>query len=282
MRADLAPAVGATEVPLRVESVSISFDGQDEPVLDGVSVDVGPREFVSLLGPSGCGKSTLLNVAAGLIQPNAGTVTVCDRRLTGVNTSVGYMTQDDTLLPWRTVRGNVALPLRLRSSLRGRDIADRVDAALDAVDLGAAARKFPSQLSGGMRRRALLARSLIYEPPLLLMDEPFGALDAQLRAELQASLRRSVTESHQAVLFVTHDVSESVLLADRVIVMGERGHIVGEVPVPLGDERDIESLAEAVEYLEIARAVRAALNRARSGHSGDPGEPDKLRGRSAP
>src|SRR5690606_8270403 len=182
--------------------------GDRPDVLAGVDLRVGAGEFVALLGPSGCGKSTILNTAAGLLRPRRGEVLFDGRPVTGVNTSVGYMTQDDTLLPWRTVAANVALPLRMRRFPKQR-IQEEVARYLAFLDLEHAAGLYPAQLSGGMRRRALLARSMIYDPALLLMDEPFAALDAQMRQQLHADLRRAVRSTEQTVLFVTHDLTEA-------------------------------------------------------------------------
>lgn len=183
--------------------------------------DVMPGEFVSVVGPSGCGKSTLLNITAGLMQPSTGRALYKGAPIDSVNTSVGYVTQGDTLLPWRTVRQNVAIPLEIRHSARGSR-ADRVDLIIERVGLGGFENHYPSELSGGMRKRVVLARSLIYEPETLLMDEPFGALDAQLKLVLHQELLRLWRDTRMTIVFVTHDLAEAVTLSDRVVVVSAR------------------------------------------------------------
>ncbi len=249
---------------LSLKGVSFAFP-QGDSVLQDLSLNVSPGEFVSILGPSGCGKSTLLNLAAGLLSPIFGEVHFGGRRLAGVNTAVGYMTQDDTLLPWRTTWQNVALPLLIRrrthdDRMSRDEIKAKVAELLRLMRLEDSAKKFPAQLSGGMKRRALLARSLVASPKMLLMDEPFAALDAQLAAQLQGELRRTVEAIGQTVLFVTHDISESVLVSDRVVVLGvPDGRVVGDVPVPLGTGRDMSALRGTSEYVAIDAELRELL-----------------------
>src|SRR6185295_14063010 len=186
---------------------------QEAPILKGFDMNVARGEFLSLLGPSGCGKSTMLNLAAGLLLPLAGSVKFNGAYLHGINKNVGYMTQGDTLLPWNTVAKNILLPLELRGA-PAKERSDKLERMLGLVNLTEARDKYPSELSGGMKRRALLARSLIYDPPMLLMDEPFAALDAQLREVMHQELLNTVARTGQSVLFITHDISEAVLLAD--------------------------------------------------------------------
>ena len=228
-------------------------------------------EFVALLGPSGCGKSTLLNMAAGLLEPLQGKVDFDGKPLRGLNRDVGYMTQGDTLLPWLSVARNILLPLELRSSPRNSR-QDKLERALRLVNLYEARDKFPSELSGGMKRRALLARSLIYDPPMLLMDEPFGALDAQLREAMHQELLATVNRLGESVLFVTHDISESILLADRVIVLGGRPlQILEEVHIPFGKSRDLNAVRALPAYTKLEAHVRALL-RASDGASSSAGK----------
>jgi NitT/TauT family transport system ATP-binding protein len=253
---------------LEVRGLAVGFgDGPD--VLAGVDLTVERGEFVTLLGPSGCGKSTVLNCTAGLLAPRAGEVRFAGTPVTGVNTGVGYMTQDDTLLPWRKVADNVALPLRMRRMPRER-IAPLVERYLGLLDLTEAAHLYPAQLSGGMKRRALLARSMIYEPRLLLMDEPFAALDAQLRTQLHAELRRTVAETGLTVLFVTHDISEAVALSDRVLVIGgpRPSGVVHELAIPYGTDRDTDTLRFRPDFAELERDLHEALQSARQGKEG--------------
>jgi len=247
---------------LQISLASVGF-GEGSDILRGVSLDVEPGEFVTVIGPSGCGKSTILNMVAGLLSARAGTVVFDGRPVRGINTDIGYMTQDDTLLPWRTVGDNVAMPLRIRKVPRS-EIKRRVTASLEMLQLVEAASKFPAQLSGGMLRRALLARSTIYHPKMLLMDEPFAALDAQLRAQMHTQLLEEVNRTGQTVLFITHDLYEAVLLSDRVIVLGgSPAHPIREFTVPFGRERDLATLRFEPEFAVLERRVHDALNHAR-------------------
>jgi NitT/TauT family transport system ATP-binding protein len=246
-----------------VANFAIGF-GQDEDVLRDVDMFVDAGEFVVLLGPSGCGKTTLMNVAAGLLTPRHGNAAFDGQPIKGVNRNVGYMTQDDTLLPWLTVRANVSLPLKLRGVPSG-EIEERVDRYLDILELTGAAEQWPSQLSGGMRRRALLARSVIYEPKLLLMDEPFAALDAQMRHQMHVEVRNAVKRLNQTVMFVTHDIAEAAKLADRVLIFagGRPGGLDGEYIAPYGDDRDLDRLRFTDEFARFERELDAGLVRAR-------------------
>ena len=232
----------------------------EEPILAGFDLGIDRGEFVALLGPSGCGKSTLLNIAAGLLKPLSGTVTFDGRHLTGINRDVGYMTQGDTLLPWLTVEKNVMLPLELRgvpAEQRRRKLAS----ALQLVNLTQAAKKFPSELSGGMKRRALLARSLIYDPPMILMDEPFAALDAQLRETMHAELLATVSRVGSSVMFVTHDISESIFLADRILVLGKRPLVVvEEIRLPFGKNRNLDQVRVSKEFAELEGRIRNIMH----------------------
>ena len=232
----------------------------EEPILAGFDLGIDRGEFVALLGPSGCGKSTLLNIAAGLLKPLSGTVTFDGRHLTGINRDVGYMTQGDTLLPWLTVEKNVMLPLELRgvpAEQRRRKLAS----ALQLVNLTQAAKKFPSELSGGMKRRALLARSLIYDPPMILMDEPFAALDAQLRETMHAELLATVSRVGSSVMFVTHDISESIFLADRILVFGQRPLVVvEEIRLPFGKSRNLDQVRVSKELAELEGRIRNIMH----------------------
>ncbi|MFE5708923.1 ABC transporter ATP-binding protein [Rhodococcus koreensis] len=252
-----------TDTIFEVRDLAIGFD-EREDVLRDVTMQVVRGDFVVLLGPSGCGKTTILNLAAGLLNPRSGYVRFDGAAIDGVNTNVGYMTQDDTLLPWMTVQANVGLPLRMRG-VGKKEIADKVEYYLSILDLSEAGGLFPSQLSGGMRRRALLARSMIYEPRLLLMDEPFAALDAQLRHQMHIELRQTVERLKQTVVFVTHDIAEAAKLADRVLIVGggRPGTIVAEYKVPYGAERDLENIAYTDEYAKFERELDLGLRGAR-------------------
>jgi len=199
-----------------------------------VDLTVSKGDFVAFVGPSGCGKSTLLNMIAGIIEPTAGKILHEGQVVQGVNQRVGYMTQTDSVLPWRTVYENIELPLTFRpfSAAQRRE---RVEAMMKAVDLTGFADSFPNELSGGMRKRVALAQVLVYEPGTLLMDEPFGALDAQLKLMMQRRLLDIWQETGKTVIFVTHDLSEAVTLAQRVVVFsGRPGHIkaIEQINIP--------------------------------------------------
>ena len=202
--------------------------------LDNITLDVEQGEFVCLLGASGCGKSTLLNIVAGLDRPSAGTLDTGDARTT-------LMFQESALFPWLTARGNVELPLKIRKVPRA-ERRKQADDLLDLVNLGAFADKRPHELSGGMRQRVALARSLAQEVDVLLMDEPFGALDAMTRDVLHEELERVWRETGLTVIFVTHNVREAVRLGDRVILLSSRpGRIVEEYPIDIARPRRLDS-----------------------------------------
>ena len=239
---------------------NVDFGYQNEvQLLRGFDLHVERGEFVALLGPSGCGKSTLMNLAAGLLQPLGGDVDFGGKPLRGLNREVGYMTQGDTLLPWTSVAKNITLPLELRRVPKA-EREERLERVLRLVNLLDARNKFPSELSGGMKRRALLARSIIYDPQMLLMDEPFGALDAQLREVMHQELLNTVARTGQSVLFVTHDISESILLADRIIVLGGQPlRVMEEIIPPYGKDRVLSEVRQQESYFELERHLREVL-----------------------
>jgi len=223
---------------IRLEGVSKVFHarGKETHALRKTDLEVRRSEFVALVGPSGCGKSTILNLAAGLLSPTEGEVYYDDAPLRGLNGRAGYMTQKDTLLPWRTAGDNIAVPLELRCRGVPRDeIRGRVEAIMKLVGLTGFEKHYPGELSGGMRKRVALARTLIYEPETLLMDEPFGALDAQLKLLMHDQLQRLAQQRRMTVLFVTHDLAEAIALSDRVVVMTARPgriRVVRDIPMP--------------------------------------------------
>jgi NitT/TauT family transport system ATP-binding protein len=231
----------------------------EEPLLQGFDLSVEKGEFLALLGPSGCGKSTLLNLAAGLLFPLQGEVDFAGQPLNGLNRDVGYMTQGDTLLPWTTVAKNITLPLELRK-VPAAERKEKLERALKLVNLAEHRDKFPSELSGGMKRRALLARSIIYDPPMLLMDEPFGALDAQLRELLHQELLDTIARTGQSVLFVTHDIAEAILLSDRILVLGGFPlKVIEEVRPPFGKRRDLAAIRASKDYGALEVRLRDLL-----------------------
>jgi len=205
-------------------------------VIDGIDLDVGSGRFVAVIGPSGCGKSTLLQMAAGLLAPTRGTVRHRGHAIKGVNREVGFVPQQAQLFPWKTLAENVELPLLLRG-IATAERRSRVASALEAVGLTGFEAYFPNQLSGGMQKRGSIARTLVYRPDVILMDEPFGALDAQTRMVMQDDLQVLSRDAGATVLFVTHDIIEAVLLADRVAIMSQRpskllANIAIDVPRP--------------------------------------------------
>lgn len=185
------------------------------------SLEIRKGEFLAIAGPSGCGKSTLLNMVAGTLTPSSGTVTYKGAVIEGINSDVGYITQKNYLLPWRTVEANVRLPLEFRG-LEAAKATARVQAALRQVGLTGFEKAYPRQLSGGMLQRVMIARTLAYEPHTYLMDEPFGSLDAQLRMRMQSELMKLWQDTGATFAFVTHDLQEAITLADRVVVMSRR------------------------------------------------------------
>ncbi len=215
--------------------------GQEVTALQPVDLTVGDQEFVALVGPSGCGKSTTLNLVAGLLRPSRGQVLYDGAPVTTLNRRVGYITQKDPLLPWRTAAANIVVALELQSRAVPRaEAQERVAQLIDLVGLRGFENHYPAELSGGMRKRVALARTLIYEPECLLMDEPFGALDAQLKLLMQDQLQQLVHQRRMTVLFVTHDLGEAIALADRVVVFSARpGRIRAVRDVVLPRPRDV-------------------------------------------
>ncbi len=237
---------------IEFRSVAKTFEtsGQRIDVVRNIDLDIRAGEIVTLVGPSGCGKSTLLNMTAGLFSPTSGSVLYDGRPVTGMNRRVGYMTQSDHLLPWRSVADNIAAPLQI-AGVAGAEVARRTEALIEQVGLAGFARSYPSQLSGGMRKRTALARLLAYDPDTLLMDEPFGALDAQLRLRLQIELRQLCRKFDKTVLFVTHDLDEAVSVGDRVAIFSARpGTILQTLAVPLPADRDMIRLRYDPEFMK--------------------------------
>jgi NitT/TauT family transport system ATP-binding protein len=248
---------------LTVENLSMEYcdSGGKLPVLDGLSFQVNGGEFLCLVGPSGYGKTTLLRLLAGLEKPRAGEVCLAGRRVFHPRRDVGVVFQEPTLMQWRTVQDNVALPLEMDGV--GKDTArQRTQALIDLVGLAGFEDYYPAQLSGGMAQRVALARALVHDPQVLLLDEPFGALDALTRETLWQELLRIWQANRKTVVMVTHSVSEAIFLADRVLVLGARpAVVVGEVMIDLPRPRTRETFA-APEFGALTRCVREALDRA--------------------
>jgi NitT/TauT family transport system ATP-binding protein len=258
-----APAGPSDRSGVRIEGVSKWFEsGRDRHlVLDNVSLSIGRGEFVSLIGPSGCGKSTLLKLVAGLLQPDAGTIVVDEETVKTAtrDKAIGLVPQSPALLPWRSVLSNVELPIRINAKAnRGRALRDPVQ-VLQSMGLGDALNRYPAELSGGMQQRVAIARAFVFDPGVLLMDEPFSALDELNRDQQRMELLRFWQSNRKAVLFVTHSVAEAVILSDRIIVMAAGpGRISGIVEVDLPRPRDLE-IFENPEFEHVERRVRRLL-----------------------
>jgi NitT/TauT family transport system ATP-binding protein len=226
---------------IRFADVRLTFAGQDKDViaLDSVSFDVAPGKITTVVGPSGCGKTTLLRLAAGLAPVSGGAVFCNGAQVNGLNTDVGFVTQDSNLFPWLTTLGNVEFPL----TIRGIPLAERRDKAMQwlrLVGLEGFENHYPSQLSGGMQKRVSIVRTLIYEPSVVLLDEPFGALDAQTRMGLHHELLELWREKKSTMLFITHDLVEAITLSDQIVIMTRRPGRIKEIyDVPLARPRNV-------------------------------------------
>jgi NitT/TauT family transport system ATP-binding protein len=245
-----------------LEVLKLTHTYGEQTALDDVSFEVGEKELVSIVGKSGCGKSTLLRAVAGLITPTTGEIRLSGRTVNGVPDDLAVVFQDysRSLLPWLSVRDNVTFPLRRRGLNKGARRSAAME-ALEEVGLSDAAGKFPWQLSGGMQQRVAIARALAYRPTLLLMDEPFGSVDAQTREDLEDLLLRAHASSDMMILLVTHDIDESVYVSDRVLVMGRSpGRVMADLDVGLPAERDRIETRELPEFVhlrsEVGRLVR--------------------------
>jgi len=249
----VAPKVDSAVPLITFTDVSKSFTvkGVSKQASHGINLSIAKGEIVTVVGPSGCGKSTLLNMVAGLFAPTTGQVVYDGKPVAGINGRTGYMTQSDHLLPWRDVAGNIAVPLEIQG-INKRERQARIQELVALVGLEGFEKSYPSQLSGGMRKRAALARLLAYDPETLLMDEPFAALDAQLRMRMQTELIRLSRRLNKTVIFVTHDLDEAVALGDRCLMFaGRPGTIVKDVPIPLGEERNILQLRKDPRYHQL-------------------------------
>ncbi len=247
-----------SEIVLELESIWVKFfpSKQREVVaVEDASLDVRENEFVALVGPSGCGKSTLLRAAAGLEHPTSGQIRVDGRLIDAPGADRGMVFQTYTLFPWLTVRENIRFSLK-KSGLSEAEKDERTDRYIQLIGLAGFESSFPNQLSGGMRQRVAIARALVYQPRILLMDEPFGALDAQTRMLMQELLLEVWERQRSTVLFVTHDVEEAILLADRIIVMTARpGKIKAEIQVTLPRPRKLVELESSPEFAAYKRQL---------------------------
>ncbi|PDT86127.1 mannosyltransferase [Bradyrhizobium sp. Y36] len=253
----------STPTAVALEDAKVAFrlgDGRVYTAVEKAHLAVAQGEFVAIVGPTGCGKSTLLNVAAGLLKPAAGSVSIFDRPLAGLNREAGYLFQADALFPWKTALDNVAIGLEIKGTPRSEALP-RAQQWLTSVGLGAFANRYPHMLSGGQRKRVALAQVLIRDPKILLMDEPFGPLDAQTRQVMGNLLLDLWSADRKAVLFVTHDLEEAIALADRVVIMsaGPSSRIIGDWRVSLPRPRDIFEVRLDKQFHELHREIWGVL-----------------------
>jgi NitT/TauT family transport system ATP-binding protein len=260
-----AAATAETSRALELRDVTCTFPGTAPKspaytAVRGTSLTLGRGEFVAIVGPTGCGKSTILNVAAGLLAATGGEVAVFGDPLRGLNRHAGYMFQAESLLPWLNARDNVALGLELRGSPKG-EAAERAQAWLRRVGLDAHAHAYPYQLSGGMKKRVALAQVLVLEPRILLMDEPFSALDVQTRQLMENELLEIWSSDRKSVLFVTHDLEEAISLADRVLVFsaGPATAPIAEFAIDIPRPRDVTEIVQSPHYLGLHKKIWETL-----------------------
>ena len=250
-----------TAVHLKGVSVAYALAGGGKyEAVRPVDLSVRDGEFVALLGPTGCGKSTLLNIAAGLMSPSSGICEIFSERLSGLNAKAGYLFQQDALMPWKTALANVAIGLEVAGMSRGQ-AQEKAQALMARVGLAAFGDRYPHQLSGGQKKRVALAQVLVREPKILLLDEPFGALDAQTRLIMSELLLDLWQQDRKAVMFVTHDLDEAIALADRVVVMsaGPSSHFIGEFIVDLPRPRDIAEVRSEPAFHRLHAEIWACL-----------------------
>lgn len=244
---------------LQIKNLNKDFavDGQMVHVSDDVNLEIRDGEFVSLVGPSGCGKSTLLRIIAGLDQASDGTIMNRERQITGISKNIGMIFQEPRLFPWLTIRKNVAYSFSLRERRKNKDKIDAlVDHYLELVGLSDFAKAYPSQLSGGMKQRASIARTLIENPEILLLDEPFSALDAFTRMSMQKELLRIWEQEKKTMILVTHDIDEAIFLSDRIVVLSERPSTVQKIiEIKVSRPRDRSSY----DFMEVRRQIMCEL-----------------------
>jgi NitT/TauT family transport system ATP-binding protein len=250
-----------TSAALEFDAISVSFPSRERSgtsycAVDRATLGVGEGEFVSVVGPTGCGKSTLLNVAAGLLAPSAGTLRVFGQPLVGLNRQAGYMFQSDALLPWKNAIDNITLGLKFRG-MPEAEAAELGRYWLNKVGLTHAADRYPHQLSGGMKKRVSLAQTLIVDPKIVLMDEPFSALDVQTRQLMENELLALWQTDRKSVLFITHDLEEAIALSDRVVVLsaGPGTKPIGEFVIDLPRPRDVAEIRLTPAYLELHERI---------------------------
>jgi len=250
---------------LDLQGVACTFTARHDPgqrytAVQDVSLTVGAGEFVSVVGPTGCGKSTLLNVGAGLLAPSTGSVRVFGQPLSGVNTRAGYMFQAESLMPWRTALANVMAGLAFHG-VPTEQAAAQANDWLRRVGLGGFGDRYPHQMSGGMRKRVSLAQTLVLDPDIILMDEPFSALDIQTRQLMENELLDLWQAKKKAVLFITHDLDEAIALSDRVVVMsaGPGSHPIGDFSIDIARPRDVAEVKMTPRFIDLHQAIWAVL-----------------------
>jgi NitT/TauT family transport system ATP-binding protein len=246
---------------LSLQEVACTFVSKDQPgqrytAVQQVNLTVAAGEFVSVVGPTGCGKSTLLNVGAGLLVPSTGSVSVFGQPLVGINSRAGYMFQAESLMPWRTALDNVSAGLQFRG-VAATDASAQANEWLRRVGLGGFGDRYPHQMSGGMRKRVSLAQTLVLDPDIILMDEPFSALDIQTRQLMENELLDIWQAKKKAVLFITHDLDEAIAMSDRVVVMsaGPGSHLIGDFSIDIERPRDVAEIKTTPRFLELHKAI---------------------------
>jgi NitT/TauT family transport system ATP-binding protein len=249
---------------LSLNHITVTFAGKrggaGYAAVKDTTLNIAAGEFVSVVGPTGCGKSTLLNVAAGLLRASAGEVRIFGDALDGINRQAGYMFQSESLMPWRSALDNVIAGLQFRG-VGDRDAMARGEAWLERVGLAGFGNRYPHQLSGGMRKRVALAQMLILDPKIMLMDEPFSALDVQTRQLMENELLQLWEADKKSVLFITHDLEEAISLSDRVIVLaaGPATHPIGEFAIDLPRPRDVAEIRMTPRFLELHERIWSAM-----------------------
>jgi NitT/TauT family transport system ATP-binding protein len=268
----VSAAPTAARRALGIERVGMVFTraGHEVRALDGIDLDIPDGEFVAIVGPSGCGKSTLLKLVSGLRAPTSGRIAVYDRPVTGPRSDVGIVFQSPVLLPWRTVLENVMLPIDVLKLEKAR-FREKARELLALVGLAGFEGAYPQELSGGMQQRAAIARALVYDAPLLMMDEPFGALDAMTREQMNLEVQRIWQASGKTIIFITHSISEAVFLADRIVVMSPRpGRILKVLESPLARPRGLDDM-QTPAFGALVREIRHLLGSHVAAGSGEAG-----------
>ncbi|MCY1509056.1 Bicarbonate transport ATP-binding protein CmpD [compost metagenome] len=254
-----------SDYALELLSIRCTFHSKDDPgqrytAVDDTTLRIGAGEFVSVVGPTGCGKSTLLNVGAGLLEPSSGGVKVFGQALTGVNKRAGYMFQTEALMPWRSAIDNVKVGLQYRG-VPDAEAHAQAEAWLSRVGLTGFGERYPHQLSGGMRKRVALAQTLVLDPDIILMDEPFSALDVQTRQLMENEVLELWSAKKKAVLFITHDLDEAIAMSDRVVVLsaGPATRPIGEFVIDLPRPRDVAEVRTQPRFVELHRQIWEVL-----------------------